>query len=584
MPCVKSFSVLCPYVLRDVLAQLPLQVPWREYVPIAWQVDPCLALSLLDHFPASEPLRAALESMVVKHAADTQVQALPKATLLLATAKAANRQSLLRYLSIWSPGNAAQGLQLLCGPAAGDPAVRSYAIKCLFNEPPEKLVFFLPQLVQLLRGDRDGAIQRFFFTAAAHSDLFAHQLIWALNSEAKPPEEAFNPEVKRSGWQPPKDTGLWEISARVKQQIEAQMTPQQKEYWAAEGGYFEQVTNLSGYLYKFSKDERRVKLQEALAGFAPPRQDLYVPTNPEACVKRHIPSSGACMQSAAKVPILVAFDVEVPAPGAAPGLGPRVPAKVACIFKVGDDIRQDVLAIQVIKLLHSAFEAAGLGLYLRPYGCLPTGYECGIIEVRSGAEHQSRAALGELSDRGLHDIFSAEFGAAGSAAFERARENFIVSEAAYAVASYLLQAKDRHNGNIMLDDQGHIVHIDFGFILEISPGGNMGFESAAFKLSHEMTQCSDPTQTWLPAAAAAAALQARTVAEPIIATVSLMAESGLPCFSRGAPVANLRQRFHLEMGDAQAAAFMRSQIADAYDKWTTGFYDYIQSLQNKIPY
>lgn len=33
----------------------------------------------------------------------------------------------------------------------------------------------------------------------------------------------------------------------------------------------------------------------------------------------------------------------------------------------------------------------------------------------------------------------------------------------------------------------------------------------------------------------------------------------------------------------QAAAFMKQQIDDAYDKWTTGFYDYIQSLQNKIP-
>jgi hypothetical protein len=67
------------------------------------------------------------------------VQALPKATLLLATAQAPNRQELLRYLAIWAPGNAAQGLQLLCGPAAEDPAVRSYAIKCLFNERPEKV-------------------------------------------------------------------------------------------------------------------------------------------------------------------------------------------------------------------------------------------------------------------------------------------------------------------------------------------------------------------------------------------------------------------------------------------------------------
>jgi hypothetical protein len=65
-----------------------------------------------------------------------------------------------------------------------------------------QVVFFLPQLVQLLRGD-DGAISSFFLTTARHSDVFAHNLMWALASESRPPEEAFNPEVKRwvtPGW------------------------------------------------------------------------------------------------------------------------------------------------------------------------------------------------------------------------------------------------------------------------------------------------------------------------------------------------------------------------------------------------
>ena len=69
---------------------------------------------------------------------------------------------------------------------------------------------------------------------------------------------------------------------------------------------------------------------------------------------------------------------------------------------------------------------------------------------------------------------------------QRAQRNFIQSLAGYAITSYLLQVKDRHNGNLMIDADGHVVHIDFGFIFDISPAKDLKFEKAGFKLTLEV--------------------------------------------------------------------------------------------------
>lgn len=47
----------------------------------------------------------------------------------------------------------------------------------------------------------------------------------------------------------------------------------------------------------------------------------------------------------------------------------------------------------------------------------------------------------------------------------KAQDNFMKSLVGYSLASYILQLKDRHNGNLLINHTGHVIHIDFGFML-----------------------------------------------------------------------------------------------------------------------
>ncbi|EZG78271.1 putative phosphatidylinositol 4-kinase [Gregarina niphandrodes] len=152
----------------------------------------------------------------------------------------------------------------------------------------------------------------------------------------------------------------------------------------------------------------------------------------------------------------------------------------AVLVKGGDDVRQELLASQLIQVVVQVFKTADLPLWLYPYEILVTGANCGIMEFVPDTQSID-AVKQKFGIDSLHKIFEAAF----SDNLEKARKNFIESHAAYSLVSYLLQVKDRHNGNLLLTAEGRLLHIDYGFMLTNSPG-YVNFETSPFKLSGEL--------------------------------------------------------------------------------------------------
>ena len=90
------------------------------------------------------------------------------------------------------------------------------------------------------------------------------------------------------------------------------MNKSQREFFETETDFFEKITSISGLLQPSqSKDEKKAIIREKLIEYNKEIPEcVYLPTNQTCRVVGIVTSSGQPMQSAARVPILISFEVE----------------------------------------------------------------------------------------------------------------------------------------------------------------------------------------------------------------------------------------------------------------------------------
>lgn len=252
------------------------------------------------------------------------------------------------------------------------------------------------------------------------------------------------------------------------------------------------------------------------------------------------------------------------------------------LVKSNDDLRQEQLASQLIFRIAVILAKERIPVWLCPYDILALEASGGIIEAIPDTISIASLKKNDPDYMDLKGFFRSYF--FDSEDLSDAKANFCESLAAYSIVCFLLQIKDRHNGNILLDNRGHLIHIDFGFFFLSSPGKNTGFESAPFKLTKEFVDVLDGPDSHLFSVfrnlCYRTFIALRKHCHEIILLVEMLklGNEDLGCF-RGRPddaIRELRQRFRLDLNDRACFEYVNALIDQSLANLTTVWYDRYQ--------
>eukprot|EP00697_Spironema_sp_BW2_P006825 gnl/Spiro4/20975_TR10223_c0_g1_i1.p1 gnl/Spiro4/20975_TR10223_c0_g1~~gnl/Spiro4/20975_TR10223_c0_g1_i1.p1 ORF type:complete len:585 (-),score=5.77 gnl/Spiro4/20975_TR10223_c0_g1_i1:8-1564(-) len=362
---------------------------------------------------------------------------LPKLLCSVPYDKASAVQEMHKLLANWGDLGPIKSLELL-DARFGDARVREYAVKQLEQFTDEQLSDYLLQLTQVLKYEpyHDSALARFLVKRALGSKEIGHNFFWFLKSEMH----------------------VNEISERYGLLLEAYLrgAPGHRKQLMKQETLMQNLIKVANEI-KPLKDNERLNVERNSLKNIDINAPVQLPLNPNIEIGSFKVEKCKYMDSK-KLPLWLVFEN-----------ADHQAADIYTIFKSGDDLRQDMLTLQMIRIMDRMWKAEGLDLQMNPYGCISTGDGVGFIEVVLNSEttakisKQSGGATAAFKEDPL-DIWMRKNNPDPND-YRNAVTNFVYSCAGYCVATYVLGIGDRHNDNIMVQKNGKLFHIDFGHSL-----------------------------------------------------------------------------------------------------------------------
>ncbi|GAB5365321.1 hypothetical protein AAMO2058_001047600 [Amorphochlora amoebiformis] len=408
----------------------------------------------------------------------SSAQMLPRILACVDWTSVSAKLDVLQILRVFDSPQKPEMAMLLLGPGYSQTIVRSYAVRILDTMSDSVLALYMLQLVQCLKYElhHDSDLSQMLIRRGLGSPYqVGHQLFWTIKAEmsfAREYRERYQAILEeyliRAGRHRVELSKQYIICKRFEEvSHRVTMARRTQKKAVVDKMYYKMLRTINNQLLK-----QIGKFQ--------------LPLDPKVELTTLIVEECKYMSSK-MVPLWLVFKNADPT---------AKPYKV--IFKTGDDLRQDILTLQMLEVMNQIWMAEGMDMKLKIYKVLATGVNrygagVGLIQVVGNSATTS-------------DI-QADYGGGASGAFDAnvmvkylkehnpknwqrtSKWNFTYSCAGYCVATLVLGIGDRHNGNIMCTKDGHLFHIDFGHFL-----GNfkskMGFkrERTPFVFTPSMAQ------------------------------------------------------------------------------------------------